>query len=154
MVAAGAGAVFIASPSNGASTQVASLADVALGAQYNLTVQVGAVVEGAAIPITGANVTIWSYNLNETNDSVTLTFTKVANGTTDASGDVSFSLPPGDYIVVSSYSGLRSINFVSLQSDVSGLVLLHNPLAPVGHGGVRERLHEGLRMPRPTSTTA
>ena len=154
MVAGGAGAVLLSSQTEGGTTVGTSIADVAHGTQYNLTVQVGAVVERMTIPIIGANVTVWSYNVNKTNDSVTLSFTKVATGTTDANGNVTFSLPAGDYIIVSKYSGLKSINFVSLQSDVSGMVLLHNPLALEGHGVLRERSPVGPRIPCLRNTTA
>jgi len=135
---AGVGVLAFAAPTPVASGMNSS-SSLSSDVHYNLTVRVGAIVEGKAIPIIGANVTVWSYSVNKTNDSVTITFTKVAKATTDSNGNVSFSLPVGKYIIVSTYSGLRSVVFVNLDKDVSGVVLLHNP-ARFCHG-LKERLH-------------
>lgn len=126
---AGAGTVLMTA-ANGATEELAvegdSLAALSDGAQYNLTVQVGAVVEGAIIPIVGAEVTIWSVDLTETNDSITLILTKVTTATTDGEGNATFSLAEGDYLVLANYSGLTASGQCTLDADLSGWVLLHN----------------------------
>ncbi len=94
--------------------------------QHNLTIHVGAVVEGKAIPIIGAEVSVWSVNVNKTNDSLTIKFTRVAHATTEVGGNVTFKLAGGNYIVVANYSGLQSIKKVSLGMDLSLTLFLHN----------------------------
>ena len=95
--------------------------------QHNLTIQVGAVVEGKAIPIIGAEVSVWNVNVNKTNDSVTIKFTRVAQAVTGTGGNATFNLAGGQYIVVANYSGLQSIKKVNLSTDSDLTLLLHNP---------------------------
>ena len=93
---------------------------------YNLTIQVGVVVEGKQIPIIGADVSVWSKSVNRTNDSIVITFTRVGHAVTETGGNVTFSLAAGEYIVVANYSGLSAIKKISIDSDTSMVVLLHN----------------------------
>lgn len=93
---------------------------------YNMTVRVGAMVEGREIPIIGADLSVWSCSVNKTNDSVVITFTRVAHIITEKGGNATFNLPAGQYIIVANYSGLQSIKRVSLDGDMSIDALLHN----------------------------
>ena len=101
--------------------------------QHNMTIQVGAVVEGRAIPIIGAEVSVWTASVNKTNDSVTITFTRVAHAVTGTGGNVTFDLAGGNYIVIANYSGLQSVKKVALDSDVDLVLFLHNGVH--GHHG-------------------
>ncbi len=94
--------------------------------RYNLTVQVGAVVEGREIPIIGAEVSVWSCSVNKTNDSVVITFSRVGHDFTEVGGNVTFNLPAGQYYVIANYSGLKSFKQISLESDLSIVAQLHN----------------------------
>ncbi len=128
----GGGAVFVAASPFWASS---NSPDPAL--QHNLTVQVGAVVEGKAIPIIGADVSVWNVNVNKTNDSVTIKFTRVAHAVTGTGGNVTFNLAGGNYIVIANYSGLSSVKKVSLSSDLSLTLFLHNMDCDEGRNGCR-----------------
>ncbi len=94
--------------------------------QHNLTVNVGAVVEGKAIPIIGAEVSVWNVNVTKTNDSVTIKFTRVAHAVTGTGGNVTFNLAGGNYIVIANYSGLSSVKKISLSTDLNVTLFLHN----------------------------
>jgi len=96
--------------------------------QHNMTIQVGAVVVGRAIPMIGAEVSVWTANVSKTNDSVTITFTRVAHALTGTGGNVTFSLAGGNYIVIANYSGLQSVKKIVLDSDVDIVMFLHNGL--------------------------
>jgi hypothetical protein len=123
LVAGGAGTVLIASANPFAVNDNAA---VDASQHHNLTVQVGAIVEGKAIPIIGAEVSVWSVSVNRTNDSVTITFTRVAHAITPTGGNVTFNLTAGNYILVANYSGLQSIKRIALDSDLNLVLFLHN----------------------------
>lgn len=131
LVVGGAGTLMVAANPFG----IAANATTDITQHYNLTVQVGAVVEGKAIPIIGAEVSVWSCSVNETNDSIVITFTRVAHTITETGGNVTFSLPASQYIIVANYSGLQSIKRVSLDNDMSIIALLHNGHHCKGHHG-------------------
>jgi hypothetical protein len=131
LVAVGAGTVIVAANPFGIATN----ASTDTTQHYNMTVQVGAVVEGKAIPIIGAEVSVWSCRVNETNDSVVITFTRVAHAITGTGGNVTFNLPSDQYIIVANYSGLQSIKRISLDSDMNIVSLLHNYHHEGGHHG-------------------
>jgi hypothetical protein len=124
LVAGGAGTLLVASANPFA---FAANQQIDTTQHHNLTVQVGAVVEGKTIPIIGAEVSVWSVDVNRTNDSVVITFARVAHTITEAGGNVTFNLAAGSYIVIANYSGLQSIKKVSLDNDLSIIALLHNP---------------------------
>jgi hypothetical protein len=123
LVAGGAGTMLIVSAN---PFGIAADAPTDTTQHYNLTVQVGAVVDGKAIPIIGAEVSVWSSSVNRTNDSVVITFTRVAHAITQTGGNLTFNLTAGQYIIIANYSGLQSIKRVSLDSDTSVIALLHN----------------------------
>ncbi|HTY47765.1 MAG TPA: hypothetical protein VMB46_08905 [Methanomassiliicoccales archaeon] len=131
LIVGGAGTLVVATINPFAANVTAP--DPAL--QHNLTVQVGAVVEGKAIPIIGADVSVWNVNVNKTNDSVTIKFTRVAQAVTGTDGNVTFNLAGGQYIVVANYSGLQSIKKVNLGADLNLTLLLHNPDRQERHHG-------------------
>lgn len=126
LLAAGAGSVLVAGDTGLTDTGEDVAAEVSDGLQYNLTVSVGAFVEGVYIPISGVVVTVWSMEVVETEDNVTITFSKVATGTTDGNGTVSFALSEGDYVLVGNYSGLQAVTQLELASDMSTNMTLHS----------------------------
>jgi hypothetical protein len=130
LVVGGAGTFFVAvNPFD-----IAAISPMDATQHYNMTIKVGVIVEGRQIPIIGADVSVWSCNVNMTNDSVVITFTRVAHTVTERGGNVTFNLPAGQYIMVANYSGLQSIQLISLVGDVSIDAILHNPQKNVDVG--------------------
>jgi hypothetical protein len=155
IMVAGAGTVLLTAARGATedlSLQGDVLAEASDEAQYNLTVQIGARVEGMLIPISGAEVTVWSVNLTETDDSVTLILTKVATGTSDSDGNATFDLTWGDYLVIANDSGLTGMAQCTIDEDLSGWLLLHS-VQRDGQDGAA--MHEGRpRHWNPANVTA
>gem|GEM_PF-2001484 len=116
------------------STEVAASDDVPIVdvetastdlATLNLSVNVLCRVEGESITLAGVNVTVYKVNITENEDCATIVIDRVAEGLTDADGNVTFQLPEGEYAVSASYQGLRGFDWVNLTEDQISTVRLH-----------------------------
>ncbi len=91
-----------------------------------LDVRVGVRVEGRPVAIQGAHVEVLSVDTLRENDTITVTFEKVADGETDEEGAISFELESGKYLVVATYDGLTGLGKCNLEEDVDVGILMHN----------------------------
>jgi hypothetical protein len=94
-------------------------------ATLNLSVNVLCRVDGTDITLSGINVTVYTVNMTENEENATIVIDKVAEGQTDANGNVTFQLPEGEYAVSASYQGLRGFDWVNLTEDQTSTVQLH-----------------------------
>lgn len=95
-------------------------------AMHNLTVTVGANVEGKKIPIEGALVLVYSVNVIESENTTNIVLEKVAEQQTNANGQVGFQLAQGRYIIIAHYHGLNGLGRMNLTEDLGRKVMLHN----------------------------
>lgn len=86
-------------------------------ATLNLSVNVLCRVDGESITLAGVNVTVYKVNITEDENGATIVIDRVAEGLTDAEGNVTFQLPEGEYAVSASYQGLRGFDWVNLTED-------------------------------------
>jgi hypothetical protein len=91
----------------------------------NLSVNVLCRVDGESITLSGVNVTVYTVNITDGEDNATIVIDKVAEGQTDADGNVTFQLPAGEYAVSASYQGLRGFDWVNFTEDQVSTVQMH-----------------------------
>jgi hypothetical protein len=144
LLAAGMGTMMFSASAGQTSitgTTAATLADELLS---NLTVRVGAIVEGRGVAVSGATVEVWSVNLTQNDTYMAIVLQKVAEATTDENGNVTFGLSAGNYLLVANYSGLSSVGQISLESEQTAILMLHS-LDPPNHGpGSKERCPQNI----------
>ena len=93
---------------------------------HNLTVTVGANVEGKQIPIEGALVLIYSVDVTKSGNTTNIVLEKVAEQQTNAYGQVGFQLAQGRYIIIAHYHSLNGFGRINLAEDLGRKVMLHN----------------------------
>jgi len=139
LLAAGMGTIaFSASADQNATagTTATSLVD---GPLSNLTVRVGAIVEGRAIAISGATVEVWSVNITQNDTYMAIVLQKVGQAITDENGNATFSLATGTYLLAANYSSLSSVGQFKLESDQTAIIMLHSWDMPMHGPGPQER---------------
>lgn len=94
-------------------------------ATLNLSVNVLCHVDGESVSLAGVNVTVYKVNITDDGDRATIVIDRVAEGLTDADGNVTFQLPEGEYAVSASHQGLRGFDWVNLTEDQISTVRLH-----------------------------
>lgn len=106
--------------------------------QYNLTLQAISMIDGELAPVSGVTIEIWSIELNETVDKITVTMTRVDSATTDDGGNVSFQLPAGEYLIKTNNSEIQMTGRIILDQDTSAVINmdghLHGPEMRERHG--------------------
>lgn len=126
LLTAGMGTIMFSASADQGMTGRALAADLTNETLSNLTVRVGAVVEGQAIPIIGAAVEVWSVNITQNDTYMAIILQKVGEATTDENGNATFSLAAGDYLLIANYSGLSSVGRLSVNADQTAVLLLHS----------------------------
>jgi len=91
-----------------------------LDLSMNVLVRAG----GESITMPGVNVSVYSVDITEGEDNTTMVIERVAEGQTDADGNVTFQLPEGEYAVSASYQGLKGFAWVNLTEDRTSTVQL------------------------------
>jgi len=91
-----------------------------------LTVKVGVIVEGKPVPLEGAEIEVFSVNVERTNDTVTIIIDKVAESGTDQHGTAILEIEHGRYLVVAHYEGLVGVRKCNFEEDTHIDMLLHN----------------------------
>lgn len=94
-------------------------------ATYALNVNVVCMVDGTPITVEGVNVTVYTVNITEDDDTTTIVVQKVAQGQTDTEGYLTFDLPEGEYMVCATYQGLCGFGEVNLTEDQLSTIMLH-----------------------------
>ena len=95
-------------------TPVVTVEEEVTDTTYALTVNVVCKVDGTSITLEGINVTVYTVNITEEDDTTTIIVQNVAQGLTDAEGNVTFELPKGEYVVCATYQGLCGFGEVNL----------------------------------------
>lgn len=125
------GAVLAFAPSTGVATAdntpIVTAEDTSANlTTLNLSVNVLVHVDGENTTLPGVNVTVYTVNITTDGEgNSTIVIKKVAEGQTDASGNVTFQLPEGKYAVSATYQGLRGFDWVNLTKDQISTVRLH-----------------------------
>ncbi|MBI0582338.1 MAG: carboxypeptidase regulatory-like domain-containing protein [Methanomassiliicoccales archaeon] len=91
----------------------------------NLSVNVLCHADDESITLSGVNVTVYTVDITNGEDNATIVIEKVAEGQTDADGNVTFQLPEGEYAVSASYQGLRGFDWVNLTEDQISTLQIH-----------------------------
>ena len=128
LILGGVGTVVVAAKNHGPAMADGPTVNLNETLQHNLTVWVGAKIEGKVVPIQGAKVAAWSMTAiwSENNTTFTVTFHKAAEGVTDANGTTKFNLSEGKYLIVAGYHGLKSVAKMHLDGDETIRMRLHN----------------------------
>ena len=106
-------------------TPVVTVEEEVTETSYALTVNVVCMVDGTPIILEDVNVTVYTVNITEDDDTTTIVVQNVAQGLTDAEGNVTFELPEGEYMVCATYQGLCGFGEVNLSEDQLSTIMLH-----------------------------
>jgi hypothetical protein len=106
-------------------TPVVTVEEEVTETSYALTVNVVCMVDGTPIILEGVNVTVYTVNITEDDDTTTIVVQNVAQGLTDAEGNVTFELPDGKYVVCATYQGLCGFGEVNLSEEQLSTIMLH-----------------------------
>lgn len=128
LILGGVGTVVVTAKNQGSAIADGPTVNLDEPQQHNLTVWLGAKIEGKVVPIQGAKVAAWSMTAiwSDNNTTFTMTFHKAAEGITDANGTTKFNLSEGKYLIVASYHGLKSVTKMHLDGDETIRMRLHN----------------------------
>ncbi len=107
------------------NSPVVTVEEEVTDSSYTLTVHVVCMVDGTPIILEGVNVTVYTVNITEDDDTTTIVVQNVAQGLTDAEGNVTFELPEGEYMVCATYQGLCGFGEVNLSEDQLSTIMLH-----------------------------
>ena len=105
-------------------TPVVTVEEEVSDTTYTLTVNVACPVDGTTITLEGINVTVYTVNITEEDDTTTIIVQNVAEGQTDAEGNVTFELPEGEYVICATYQGLCGFGEVNLTEDQLSTIML------------------------------
>lgn len=106
-------------------TPIVTVDEETTATNYALTANVMCRVAGTEITLTGVNVTVYTVNITEDENTMTIVIEKVAQGLTDSEGNITFDLPEGEYMVCATYQGLCGFGQVNLTEDQMSAILLH-----------------------------
>ncbi len=110
---------------------------------YAITAHVECRVDGSNITLEGVNVTVYTVNVTEDDDTTTIVIHRVAQGLTDSEGNVTFDLPEGSYVVCATCQGLCGFGEVNLTEDQLSTIVLHGD----GWGGGRDQTLQDRDVP-------
>ncbi len=105
-------------------TPVVTVEEEVTETTYAMTVNVVCPVDGIPLTLEGVNITVYTVNITEDDDTTTITVQNVAQGLTDAEGNVTFELPEGEYVVCATYQGLCGFGEVNLTEDQLNTIML------------------------------